>query len=106
MTTQSKPASPLPWTTGPATTKGAVPGQRGIWEDTTRNRGIADVYGYPENAAYIVAACNRYPLLIGLLRDAREGFRDQAERDGGTLHQKANAAYESINNALKELGGV
>ena len=98
-----KPATPLPWVS-----RKAPDGRWGrtIYAESDIGKSallpIADCFD--DHHVYIVHACNRYPLLIGLLRDAREGFRDQAERDGGTLHQKANAAYESINNVLKELG--
>ena len=69
METKHKPATALPWGTGPATTRIAVDGQLGIWAG---KRGVADVYGYPQTAAYIAHAANAYPQLVAALRDLRE----------------------------------
>ena len=68
-----KPATPLPWRVDLPTTKDSVDGQRGIWSG---KRGVADVYGYPDNAAYIVAACNNMPRLLALLNAAVDDDAD------------------------------
>ena len=68
--TKHTPATPLPWKVGPpSTTTNAVAGQRGIWSG---KRGVADVYGYPANAAYLAHAANAYPKLVEALRKMLE----------------------------------
>ena len=75
MTTKHVPATALPWHVGRPTTK-AVEGQKGIWANA---RGVADVYGYPENAAYIVHAANAYPKLVEGMKKAQQRIEQLAE---------------------------
>lgn len=69
---KNKPVAALPWSIGPATTlEGNRLGIKGIWTEDKKT-GVAEAFGYRENAAYIVHAANAYPQLIKALREARE----------------------------------
>ena len=98
METKHKPATALPWRTGPATTRIAVDGQLGIWAG---KRGVADVYGYPQTAAYIAHAANAYPQWVARAQDLVYRLeQDTRTADGIT---KAQAA-ESLRALLRSLG--
>jgi len=96
--TAQKPATALPYRTGPASTLEANKlGIRGIWT-ADKKTGVADVYGHRENAAYIVHAANAYPKLVEALRNVEELLAD-LERGGAE-----NPEFEQVRALLRELG--
>lgn len=96
---KNKPVAALPWSIGPATTlEGNRLGIKGIWTEDKKT-GVAEAFGYRENAAYIVHAANAYPELIEALREARTTIWHMSPDDGPLAKQ-----VERIDALLRELG--
>ena len=66
--TATKPATPLPWITDHSTVIYST--ERGP------HRGAVAEYGYQQDAAYIVTACNAYPRLLAEREELVQALRE------------------------------